>query len=175
MTICERGKSMFEQKPLLLVMRHAKSDRTEPLIADFDRPLNERGQFQPLDIAKQLNALNVVVDKALVSPAKRTKETWLLLESELKNAPQPIFDRRLYNASREDFLDVLIDHADDSRHLLVIAHCPAVIEVTEYCTGQYHEFKTANLAILRSRHDELLKGLTGFGQFYFERMIEATN
>lgn len=166
---------MFEQQSLLLVMRHAKSDRTEPLMADFDRPLNDRGQYQPQEVAKQLNALNIDVDKALISPAQRTKETWHLLESKLKKAPTAIFDRRLYNASREDFINTLIDHVGHSRHLLVIAHCPAVIEVTEYYTGQFHEFKTANLAILRGHHDELSKSLKSLGQFHFDRMIEAMN
>jgi len=146
-----------------------------PFTADFDRPLNERGRHQPSYIAEQLNDLKIAIDKALISPAQRTKETWLLLESKLKKPPVPIFEPRLYNASREDFTDALLDHGNHCRHLLVIAHCPAVIEVTEYYTGQYHDFKTANLAILSGHHEELSQSLKKYGQFQFERMIEAPN
>jgi phosphohistidine phosphatase SixA len=97
----------------------------------------------------------------------------MLLQSKLKKPPAPIFERPLYNASREDFIDVLIRHSDNSTHLLVIAHCPAVIEVTEYYTGQYHDFKTASLGILSCQGDDLSASLKRPLQFHFERMIEA--
>lgn len=165
---------MYEKKKRLLVMRHAKSDRSEAIVNDFDRPLNQRGQHQPEIIAKELNRLRITVDKVLVSPAKRTRETWNLLGSHLAKAPEAIFVPELYNAYSQDFIDVLIDQAQTAGSLLVIAHCPAVAEVTEFFTGEYHDFKTASLAILSTKKDRPLSlCLSEPRLFLFEEMLSA--
>lgn len=152
-------------------MRHAKSDRNDPTAVDFDRPLNDRGFGQPKAIADQLNDLGIAVEKAVVSPAERTTETWNLLAKRLKDPPKPIFEKQLYNAYYQDFIDVLSKHAKKCHRLLAIGHCPSVIEVTEFLTGEYHDFKTANLAILSAHDDDLEKCLEKPGQFRFEKMI----
>ncbi len=146
---------MYEKENLLLLMRHAKSDRSEEDLSDFERPLNYRGQQQPAIIAERLNEKKLAVNIALVSPAVRTRETWLLLESALNNPPKAIFEPNLYNAVVEDFIDVIKNHAEYCDQLLIIAHCPTIIEVAELLTGEYHDFKTANLAILRGKHNRL--------------------
>jgi phosphohistidine phosphatase len=163
---------MREKENLLLIMRHAKSDRLNSFTNDFERPLNERGQYQLLAIAQQLNKLNIKIDKAIVSPAQRTRETWTLLQSHLITLPaKSVFEPRLYNTLCEDFIQVLIEHADQCRSLLVIAHCPTVIEVTEFLTGEYHDFKTANLAVLSAQKKEWSKNLSHPQQFRFKEML----
>lgn len=58
----------------LLIMRHAKSSWSDPGMADFDRPLNHRGQAAaPFDGQPSMNN-NVQVDIILASTARRVRE-----------------------------------------------------------------------------------------------------
>jgi phosphohistidine phosphatase len=163
---------MYENKPLLLIMRHAKSVHTYAFPNDFDRPLNERGKYQPKIIAEQINDLKISLDKALISPSERTRETWTLLENTLTLPPKAIFEKDLYNAFRENFINVIKNHVEGSKHILVIGHCPSVIEVTEFLCGEFHDFKTANLAILSSK-DKLFESIHHPKSFFFEKMLSA--
>lgn len=162
---------MYKNKKLLLVMRHAKSDRSDSHVSDFDRPLNERGQREPTDIAKRLNDLRIAIDRAVISPARRTSETWHLLDQQLSEPPEPYFEPRLYNAYYQDVLDVLFEHAHQCDRLLLIAHCPAVIEITEFLSGEVHDFRTCCLAILSARTDKLSECISKPNLFRFEEMV----
>lgn len=161
---------MYDKKKLIIIMRHAKSDRSPLYDNDFERPLNDRGQHQPKDIAKQFNKLGISVDKVLVSSARRTKETWELLAKHLDDAPKPLFEPRLYEASLDEILDVLSEHSDCD-HLMMVGHCPGVNEIAEYLTGDYVDFKTANLAILSAGKEDLDSGLKKPGRFTLEKML----
>lgn len=162
---------MYEDKMLLLIMRHAKSDRDSTYQTDFERPLNDRGQKQPKDIAKKLNKLGITIDKALISAAKRTSETFKRLEKHLATPPKHSFEKRLYEAECETVLEVIAENAQHASCVLVVGHCPTVYEVTEYLCGEYHEFKTAHLAILSARTDDLIGCLKKPKQFRFEKML----
>lgn len=156
-------------KKYLLIMRHAK---TEPFHnkGDFYRPLSPDGRVQPECIARELNRLNIHVDQLLISPSIRTKETCELLINKLKAYPKPVIVDELYQASF-DVLEILNDHWVSSKNLLVIAHCPFVIEALEFLSGEYHSFHPADLAILTPRTDDAL--LTNPKSFTFEQMISA--
>lgn len=151
-------------------MRHAKSDQRLLEGNDFDRTLNERGQNEPPIIAKQLNSLGITVEKALVSSARRTRETWTLLLKNLSHPPEAIFEDRLYNAFYEDVIDVLKEYAAISSRLLVVAHNPAIPEVCEYLSGENCDFKPASLAIL-STSGNLAQSLKKPKQFSLEKML----
>lgn len=155
-------------------MRHAKSDRDPKYATDFERPLNERGEKQPKDIAKELNKLGITIDRALVSAAKRTSETFKLLDKHLHDQPESVFDPRLYESDVETVLEVLDDHVDSSCScVLMVGHSPTVNELAEYFTGDYLEFKTANLAILSARGDDLVACFKNPKQFKFEKMLTS--
>lgn len=163
---------MYENKNLLLLMRHAKSDRGSFLGNDFDRPLNERGHHEPPLIAEQLNNLGVTVEKSLVSTAKRTMETWDLLKQNLTYAPTAVFLDQLYNAYFEDVINVIKEYAKQYAKLLVVFHNPAVVEVCEYLSGETHEFKPAYLAILSARNNnDLVSCLNKPHQFCLEKIL----
>jgi phosphohistidine phosphatase len=164
---------MHNDKKLLFIMRHAKSDKSVIDMIDFDRPLNERGEGEPKVIAKVLNKLGVKIEKALVSSARRTVETWNLLEKKLDDPPEVVFDKRIYNATCEDAIDALIDEADGCASLMVIGHNPSLSEMTEYLTGEYHELATAACAVLSAREKSLSASLKKPGRFKLEQLILA--
>lgn len=152
-------------------MRHAKTESIENFASDFDRELTDRGQHEPVVIAKLLQQLNVSFDKAIVSPARRTKETWDLLKINLPNVNDAIDEPRLYEASLQDFIEVIKKHVVDVDSLLIIAHCPAVIEAVRYFTGEYHDFKPADLAIISC--DNFENSLDSPQGFTFEKKLTA--
>ncbi len=164
---------MHDDKQLLFLMRHAKSEQAVDGMTDFDRPLNERGEDEPKVIAKELNHLGLAIERAIVSTARRTIDTWLLLEKKLAKPPEVIFDRRLYNANYQDAIEVLIEEAQTTKSLLMIGHNPSVTEICEYLCGEYHEFKPASCAVLVAQEKTLAASLAKPGLFKLDRLIAA--
>lgn len=158
--------------PLLLIMRHAKSVKGDLLTNDYQRPLDQEGQQQPQKIIGHLKKLAVTIDAAVVSPSTRTTQTWMHVQKGLTGAIEAIFDPRLYQASCDDCIEVIHEYAHDHNTLLVVAHCPAVVEAVFFLTGEYYDFKPADMAILsplngsfagafdRERQFALLKTIT---------------
>jgi phosphohistidine phosphatase len=162
---------MDKTKTSLLIMRHAKSDPVSTVVEDLGRPLNKIGQKQPEQIANKLCKLKIKIEKAVVSSAKRASETFNLLSLHLDEIPELFFEPRLYQAQKNDFIHILIEHVDDCNSLLVIAHNPAVTLATQYLTGNLLEFRPANLVILHPRVHDLHISLKKPHQFIFEKML----
>ena len=71
----------------LFLLRHAKSSWSEPGLADFNRPLNERGRRAAPLIARYLAHCDLLPDLILCSAALRTRETLALMLPGLPAAP----------------------------------------------------------------------------------------
>lgn len=109
----------------LILMRHAKAEKTSPSGGDHDRPLADRGRGDAARVGLALAARGVRPDLALVSDSARTRETWdVLIEAwgdvELRIEPG------LYNASAEEIGDAVGLVADEAETVLVIAHNPGI-------------------------------------------------
>ncbi len=59
----------------LHLIRHAKSDWSNPILDDFDRPLNKRGKKNAPFMGKILRDKGVNPDLIISSPAYRARET----------------------------------------------------------------------------------------------------
>jgi phosphohistidine phosphatase len=59
----------------ILVLRHGKSDWSEPFRADFDRPLAKRGRKDAPRMGEVLALFQCVPDRILSSPALRARQT----------------------------------------------------------------------------------------------------
>lgn len=107
---------------------------------------------------------------ALVSPAKRTCETWQLLAAELKHPPNPTFRDALYEASADQLLAEVQRAPEIAGTLLVLGHNPGLEEFALRLAGDgsneaalkqlRKKFPTAGLARLefKGRWDELRFG-----------------
>ena len=69
-------------KPMktLFVLRHAKSSWDDPDLADFDRPLNDRGRSAAPFMGEVMNRNGFSPDVILSSPAVRARDTALLVK-----------------------------------------------------------------------------------------------
>ena len=59
----------------LLILRHAKSSWKEPLLADYDRPVNKRGKHDAPRVGQFLQEHGLVPDRIISSTAKRARKT----------------------------------------------------------------------------------------------------
>ncbi len=114
----------------LSIIRHAKSSWDDPVIADFDRPLNPRGRRDAPRMAARLAANGVRPDRVISSPAKRAICTARAFAKELALEPAIIDpDERLYLASADTLLDIIRDQHRSVTSLMLIGHNPGLTEL----------------------------------------------
>lgn len=113
----------------LMLLRHAKAVVADGKIRDRDRPLAGRGQKDAPKIGAYMGRHRLMPDRALVSPSKRTEETWVLVAPALGRPVQATFDERLYDASPQTIMDVIQETGAACPTLLVIGHNPALHRV----------------------------------------------
>ena len=108
----------------LIVMRHAKSAWDDPLQADHDRPLNDRGRRAAPVIGAWLTAEGLTPDQVLVSSSRRTLETL----AGLALGPVPaLLLPALYHAHPAAILAALCDHGQ-GKTVLLLGHNPGLSE-----------------------------------------------
>jgi phosphohistidine phosphatase len=113
----------------LILMRHAKSSWSDPAQPDIDRPLNKRGQRDAPEIGRWLHEKGYRPEKALVSSAVRTKETWSKLAETMGSCPAE-FQERLYHATAATMLHAL-RAADGCSCVLMLGHQPGIGEFAD--------------------------------------------
>jgi phosphohistidine phosphatase len=112
----------------LVLFRHAKAERQAASGEDFDRALTERGRHDAQLIGSALADAGVEPDLALVSAARRTRETWEA--SGLGSAETEVrFDRSLYNASARVLRNALEAAEDGPETVVLVGHNPALHEL----------------------------------------------
>src|SRR5262245_10593525 len=90
----------------LMLLRHAKAEKAEPGQRDLERSLNARGRSDAETIGAYMARHKLVPDLAVVSPSRRTRETWERLFSVLAAEVAVSFEDHLYNARTDAILAV---------------------------------------------------------------------
>jgi phosphohistidine phosphatase len=137
----------------LLLLRHAKA--APPGSApDRDRPLAQRGREAAPLMGRYLAQNGLRPDLALVSPSRRTRETWDLVRAALGDVPAR-FDDGLYESKADRLLSLLQTVEASIGTLLLIGHNPGLAELGLVLAGEGEDgsriarnFPTAALAIL---------------------------
>jgi phosphohistidine phosphatase len=124
----------------LFLVRHAKSSWDDPTLADFDRPLNDRGKRAAPVMGKRLRERNVHPDYMISSPAARALATCHLIADKLGFAQAKIkTDRALYHASEDQLLRVLQnipDVRDPEEIVFLFGHNPGLTEFANRLLNQ---------------------------------------
>jgi phosphohistidine phosphatase len=108
----------------LVVIRHSKAEPHAG--ADIERVLAPRGLADASAIGRWLVAHGVAPDCALVSPARRTRQTWQQIAAELSVVPDPSFDSRIYDNSIDDLVAVIAEVPDATETVVLVGHNPSV-------------------------------------------------
>ncbi|HEY3430146.1 MAG TPA: histidine phosphatase family protein [Cyclobacteriaceae bacterium] len=113
----------------LYVIRHAKSSWDSPLLDDFDRPLNERGERDAPRMAKRLKEKRIVPDLMLSSPANRALTTCIKIADVLQYQPEKIkTDETLYHADEDEILGVVKKLNDKHDEVIIFGHNPGLTD-----------------------------------------------
>jgi phosphohistidine phosphatase len=112
----------------LILFRHAKAEPRGPGQGDFDRPLSPRGWEDAAIVGRALAADGLAPDMALVSPARRTTETWVGAQGAFAPAKTELTPS-LYDAAPEAISEAIEAVADQCDTLIVIGHNPGLHEV----------------------------------------------
>ena len=113
----------------LLLLRHAKAERSEPGTKDHSRVLIDRGRKDAAKIGAYMAAHALVPDRVLLSPAARTQETWKYAATAFHPAPAATSAERLYDATPHVILAVIKDTPAFAHTLLVVGHNPGLHEL----------------------------------------------
>ena len=112
----------------LILFRHAKAEPRAPGEDDFDRALSERGREDAALVGAALARENLAPDYALISPARRTAETWICARDAFPRIRAEL-NRTLYNAAPEDVREAIEQVAERCDTLIVIGHNPGLHEL----------------------------------------------
>jgi phosphohistidine phosphatase len=108
----------------LILLRHAKAERSAPSGRDVDRPLSPRGLEDAASAGRALAAAGLIPELVLVSSATRTMQTWEQASAALPDAHVEV-RADLYNASSERLHQVGVVEAD-AKTVMIIAHNPGL-------------------------------------------------
>ncbi|MDQ1709508.1 MAG: phosphohistidine phosphatase [Frankiaceae bacterium] len=108
----------------LVLIRHAKAEAHGG--DDAKRRLAPRGERDSHEIGRWLRQAGLTSGVAVVSPARRTVQTWDLAAEELTRAPRTIEDERLYNNTVEDLLAVIQEAPPQARTVILVGHNPSI-------------------------------------------------
>jgi phosphohistidine phosphatase len=132
----------------LLLLRHAKSAWPEE-VHDHERPLAGRGRRDAPVAGHWLRSTGKQPDQAIVSTARRARETWQLAAAELAAQPSVTFDERVYGATAGDLLDLARQAPPGAQSLLIVGHDPAMQDLTLALTDADAEDNAGKLARVR--------------------------
>jgi phosphohistidine phosphatase len=139
----------------LILLRHAKSDSPGGVL-DIDRPLAARGREAAPRMGAYLKDEQLFPALALVSPAKRTRETWDLVQPALGEV-ETRFEPRIYEAPVARLLTIVQEVDPSVRTLLMVGHNPGFEDLARLLVGHgdryafarmTQKFPTAGLAVI---------------------------
>ena len=120
----------------LLLIRHAKSSWDNPILSDFERPLNDRGKKDAPDMAIRLAERKITIDAFVSSPAKRAKQTSRLFAKEFDVKKKKIvFEPRLYEAGEENFYEAIQNLKNKWNTVAIVSHNPGITSFANSLTG----------------------------------------
>jgi phosphohistidine phosphatase len=112
----------------VLILRHAKSDWSDPGNADFDRPLAKRGLEDAPRMGEVLARFECVPDRILASPARRAKQTAELAAKACGYQKSIQWEDDFYGGNSSDLIGAVQRLPDTVERVLLIGHNPTLEE-----------------------------------------------
>lgn len=116
--------------PQIILLRHSKAVASAAA-GDHARGLSPRGFAEAQETATLLKR-RIAPDFALVSDARRTRETFDRLIEEFGQAIPHRFEHRLYGATPDMILDLVGELPSDLHRLLVVGHNPGLGDLARH-------------------------------------------
>ncbi|MBP1858433.1 SixA phosphatase family protein [Rhizobium herbae] len=175
------GKPMMPKRRLIL-LRHAKSAWPEG-VADEERPLAERGRKSAPVIGTYMAREKLIPDLAIISPARRARETWEFVRDALSEKVPEHEAPDIYEVEAGRILEVIRTVKPGIRTLLMIGHNPGMEELAsllmqdgdqDAIDRMKEKFPTAGLAVIDfdvEGWDEVAAGAGTLERFVTPRLL----
>jgi phosphohistidine phosphatase len=158
----------------LHLLRHAKSDWSDPAVADHDRPLNRRGKQARTIVATHVAGWHV--DLVVCSTARRARQTAKPVVAALSCRVQ--YEEALYAAIPSRLLEIVRTLSDRNVSVMLVGHNPSLEEFTAMLCGQSPDYPTAALGAIDlslDRWDEVSPGCGTLAAFVTPTQLQAPN
>lgn len=132
----------------LLLLRHAKSDKHVYGMADFERPLNNRGKKAAALIGSFLGKKRIQPDVVISSPAERARQTATLATEAAEIKAELRFDERIYEATASQLMNLINQIEESAEIALLVGHNPGFEHLQSDLTRHVHHLPTAALVLL---------------------------
>ncbi|HEX8079655.1 MAG TPA: histidine phosphatase family protein [Jatrophihabitans sp.] len=112
----------------LILIRHAKA---EAGAVDLERPLAPRGESDAAAAGRLLARAGVVPDRAVLSPARRVRQTWDAVRAGLAVPVEVLVDERVYHNDVATLFQVVADAEAEAGAigcLALVGHNPSFAE-----------------------------------------------
>jgi phosphohistidine phosphatase len=155
----------MSKKRNLIVIRHTKSEWGDFSTPDFDRPIKKDRAVDAKEMASKLKSLELEPDLIICSPAKRTRQTAEYFCEKLKyDAAKIQFDKRIYESSEEDILQVVHEIPEEIKTLVIIGHNPSLTHFANlFIQEKIEDLPTTGVVWIEFKTDnwEIYKNTTG--------------
>jgi len=140
----------------LFIVRHAKSSWDNPMLADHDRPLKQKGIKKTLKVAGYVKTRIICPELFLSSTAARAKQTALIMAEELGYPKEKIqYTKKLYHAGADTILNELYALPDDINSVMIFGHNPGFTYfVNEFLDPSLDNLPTSGLVSVSFKADK---------------------
>lgn len=132
----------------LYILRHAKSSWDNPILADFERPLNERGINTAHFMGEFITENEFLPDLILSSPATRARETSNIVKKKAHLHADIKLEENIYEASPQTLLKVVSELKENFQSVLLVGHNPGLEGLIKLLTTENQSMPTAGLAVI---------------------------
>jgi phosphohistidine phosphatase len=138
----------MDQRRILLVLRHAKTEDTRPGSRDSERRLTPDGERDAQQVGDYLREQGITIDSVLCSSAVRARQTfeWLKLGDQLDPDRVEIADR-FYNAGGDTLINAVRELSSDCQVALLVGHAPGAPSLVHELTDPLTSTREAVSAI----------------------------
>jgi phosphohistidine phosphatase len=138
------------------LLRHAKSSWSETGLADFERPLNKRGQRDTPIMGRRYMDKNIRPTLIVTSAARRALETAKLLA---RTIGYPIefmhIEKSLYLADADTLLETIELQEDTFSDIVLCAHNPGITDLANQLTREsIANVPTCGMVIIEADTDQ---------------------
>ena len=130
----------------LILLRHAKSAWDNPSVADFDRPLSNRGRKAAPLVGAYLGRRGLVPGLVLASSAKRAVETLDLVSAGWQTKPTVRKLKSLYLAMPREMLRRIQAIGKEPDCVMLVGHNPGIADLANWLCSHGKAEQRANLA-----------------------------
>lgn len=140
----------------LLLIRHAKSDWNDASVADFDRPLNQRGSKDAPAMAERLVREQIIPQAIITSPALRALTTANYFAERFGIDKQEIrTELAIYEASVATLLSVVNNLDNRYDFVALFGHNPGLTNfIISLCDTDVYDIPTCGMLLIEFPFDD---------------------